>query len=552
MSRSTGLERSCKGDGNGYGESQFASKFPMRMGFGPMDGAAASLLTTAELASWPDFRLGQAFVSPSRRSVDGPGGTALVEPRVMQVLTVLAEAAGNVVTRDVLFRRCWGNPYVGDDSLNRAIAGVRRIASTVADNSFTIENIPRTGYRLTENASADDLAATESRDRRVKVTRRWVAAGGLAAAAVGGVALWTNRPSPPDPAARLTEDSRVAMRTGTSEGEDQAIALLERAVAVSPDNADAWGLLALTRARVEEHGSPTMKASPAALVDKAAARALQLDPNNADAKAARVAAIPYYGDWLAAERRFDAVLAQHPDHLYTQDSRAFMLGAVGRMREGAIARLKFSADASFDSNLQFRLFYGLWFLDRIEEADRVASRAMQMWPRHPGIWFGRIWLLTGTGRLDRALQQVDDETARPKLPPPMVETLRAAIRAAISKRPADVDAATERVMAGVERSVAAVVNAMMLLNLMGAIDAAFDLARAYYLEQGPIIAAMQWRPGQPVLFDQRRRKTNMLFTPTAAAMQRDPRFPSLMEDMGLEDYWKRRAIGPDFRARAQN
>jgi hypothetical protein len=225
-----------------------------------------------------------------------------------------------------------------------------------------------------------------------------------------------------------------------------------------------------------------------------------------------------------------------------------MLGAVGRMREGALDRMKFSADSSFDSNLEFRRFYGLWFLDRIEEADRVASRAMQMWPRHPGVWFGRIWLLTGTGRLERALQQVEDEAARPKLPPPMVETLQAAIRAAISKRPAEVDAATERVMAGVERSVAAVINAMMLLNLMGAIDTAFDLARAYYLEQGPIIAAMQWRPGQPVLFDQRRRKTNMLFTPTAAAMQRDPRFMPLMNEMGLADYWRQRGIGPDFLA----
>lgn len=513
-----------------------------------MDGAVASLLTSAELAARPDFRLGLAHVSPSRRCIHGPGGTALVEPRVMQVLTVLAEAAGNVVTRDVLFRRCWGNPYVGDDSLNRAIGGARRIASTVADNSFTIENIPRTGYRLTENKPSDGLSTTEPQSRGVKVTRRWVAAGGLAAVA-GGVAFWTNRVPQSDPAARLIEESRVAMRPGTSAAERQAIALLERAVAVSPDNADAWGLLALTRARADEHGGPDMKASPAAQVDKAAGRALQLDPTNADAKAARAAVIPYYGDWLAAERRFDAVLAQHPDHLYTQDSRAFMLGAVGRMREGARARLQFSPDASFDANLQFRHIYALWFLDRIGEADRVASRAMQMWPQHSGIWFGRLWLLTGTGRLDRALFQIDDEATRPQLPLAMVGTLRAAVRAARSRRPVEIAAATERVMAGVERSVAAVVNAMMLLNLMGAIDEAFDLARAYYLEQGPIIAAMQWRPGQPIVQDQRRRKTNMLFTPTAAAMRRDSRFLPLMKAMGLSHYWDRRGILPDFQTR---
>lgn len=517
-----------------------------------MDGATSSLLTTAEMASRADFRLGTSHVSPSRRSIQGPGGTALVEPRVMQVIAVLAEAAGNVVTRDVLFRRCWGNPYVGDDSLNRAIAGARRIASTVADNSFTIENIPRTGYRLIENEPSGDLSSTELQSRGVIVTRRWVAAGGLAAAAVGGAAWWTTRLVPPDPAARLMEESRTAMRSGTSAGERQAITLLERAVTVSPRNADAWGLLALTRARADEHAGPNMKESPAAQVDMAAGRAVQLAPDNADAKAARAIVIPYYGDWIAAERRFDAVLAQHPNHLFTQDSRAFMLGAVGRMREGASERLKFSIDASFDANLQFRHIYALWFLNRIEEADRVASRAVQMWPQHSGIWFGRLWLLTGTGRLDRALIQINDEATRPKLPPAMVRTLGAAVEAAISRRPNEIDAATRRVMAGVQQSVAAVVNAMMLLNLIGAIDAAFDLARAYYLEQGPIIAAMQWRPGQPIVHDQRRRKTNMLFTPTAAAMQRDPRFPPLMEAMGLSEYWDRRGILPDFLVSARS
>ena len=511
-----------------------------------MVGATSSFLTTADMASMPDFRLGKAQVSPSSRSIQGPGGTALVEPRVMQVITILAEAAGKVVTREVLFRRCWGNPYVGDDSLNRAIAGARRIASRVADNSFTIENIPRTGYRLTESITAGDGSSAEFRSPEGMVTRRWMASGALAAVAAVGVASWIHGRLRPDPAVQLIEESRMALRPGTSSAERQAIALLERAAAASPSNAEAWGLLALTRARADEHGGPDMKGSLAAQVEVAARRALQLSPGNADAKAALATVIPYYGDWLAAERRFDAVLAQHPNHIATRDSRSFLLGAVGRMQESARDRLKLSVDASFDANMQFRHIYALWFLDRIEEADRVASRAMEMWPQHPGIWFGRLWLLTGTGRLDRALIHINDEGARPTLPPAMVGTLRAAVEAAISRRSVEIDAATSRILAGVEQSVAAVVNAMMLLNLMGAIDTAFDLARAYYLERGPIIAAMQWRPGQPTVHDQRRRKTNMLFTPTAAAMQRDNRFMPLMEAMGLSEYWDRRGILPDF------
>ncbi len=216
------------------------------------------------------------------------------------------------------------------------------------------------------------------------------------------------------------------------------------------------------------------------------------------------------------------------------------------MRESGLARVAVAPSAPFDANVQYGLVYGLWFLGRIEEADRVASRAMEMWPRHYSVWFARLWVLAGTGRIDRALAQIDDAAARPKLPPPMIETLRTTLAAAYTKQPAAIGAAVDQVMTGVARSVAAVVNGMMLLNHLGATDRAFDLARAYYLEQGPILAAVSWRPGQPMIRDQRRRKSNMLFTPTAAVMRSDPRFMPLMQQMGLVDYWEKRGVRPDF------
>jgi DNA-binding winged helix-turn-helix (wHTH) protein/tetratricopeptide (TPR) repeat protein len=518
-----------------------------------MDMTRSVLLTAASLAERADFNIGKVRVCPATRTVTGPGGRTQVEPRVMQVLIVLADAAGAVVTRETLLERCWGGVFVGDDSLNRAIAGVRRIISGVGGGSFQVETVPRTGYRLVVNpneaATSDAVPGPVTDTANAGQIPRRVVLGGALAAASGGLAFWVGRSPRQDPAERLVEESRVAARAGTPEAARQAIALLEQAVAISPDSATAWGLLALTRARADEH-AVTKVTSPAAQIDREANRALQIDESNADAKAALAIAVPYYGDWLAAERRFDAVLAQHPDHVFTKDSRLFLLGAVGRMRESAEARLALSRHALLDADLQFRQIYALWFLGRNSEGDRVASRAMEMWPGHPGIWFGRLWLLAGTGRFDRALAHIEDRAARPPLPPPMIETLRSAMSAAGTAEPAQVEAATRRVMAGVGQNVAAVVNAMMLLNLMGATDQAFELARAYYLEQGPIVAAMQWRPGQPVVPDQRRRKTNMLFTPSAAAMQRDSRFLPLMEQMGLVDYWRRRGIAPDFLARA--
>ena len=93
-----------------------------------MDMTSTELITATSLAQLTDFTVGDTLVCPATRTIKGPGGSTQVEPRVMQVLVMLSDAAGGVVTRDALLARCWGGFYAGDDSLNRAIAGVRRIA----------------------------------------------------------------------------------------------------------------------------------------------------------------------------------------------------------------------------------------------------------------------------------------------------------------------------------------------------------------------------------------------------------------------------------------
>jgi tetratricopeptide (TPR) repeat protein len=81
--------------------------------------------------------------------------------------------------------------------------------------------------------------------------------------------------------ARLVDEARIAMRAGTSVKDREAIALIERAVAIAPDDAAAWGLMALVRARADQHAAPDAAVSATALIDEAAQRALALDPGNA-------------------------------------------------------------------------------------------------------------------------------------------------------------------------------------------------------------------------------------------------------------------------------
>lgn len=501
------------------------------------------MLTLAELARRPDAELGAIRISPSTRAVRGPVGAATLEPRAMQVLVVLSEADGAVVTRDELFRRCWGAAVVGDDSLNRAIADVRRAVRSAGGDLVAIETVPRTGYRLVIGADVAETAPTRQR-------RRLLIAGGAAAAvAMAGAAAWLARPDPARTrAATLVDDAEQARQTGTSEGYASAALALEQAVRLDASNASAWGKLALVRCALVDETAPDRIATTTAQVQKTAARAIAIDPRQPDAMAALAILPPYFGDWSAAEKRLDGVLAVAPDHVATRDARSFLYVSVGRVRENFAERIALAPKEPLNATLMYRMIYAQWIMDRIDDADRAAERALQLWPRHPGVWFGRLWVLAFTGRAERALTHLEDAAARPDLPPWMVETLRGAMSALATRRPADVGSTSARLIDEVHRSPSACVNAVLLLNGLGEVDRAFDVARAYLLEQGPLMASVRWRPGQVLVNDQRRRKTHMLFTPVAAPMRADVRFQDLMERVGISAYWRAagvRPAGPD-------
>jgi DNA-binding winged helix-turn-helix (wHTH) protein/tetratricopeptide (TPR) repeat protein len=503
--------------------------------------ASTEMLTLSELARRPDLALGPVRVSPSTRVVAGPGGEASLEPRAMQVLVTLADARGQVVTRDDLFRRCWGAAVVGDDSLNRAVADVRRAVRTAGGDAIAIETVPRTGYRLSVGDGETPAATPRPRDRRLVL-----AGAGAAALAAAGTAAWLLRPDPArSRAAALVEDAEQARRTGVSEGFVRAAQALEQAVRLDPANAAAWGKLALVRGVLVDETAPDRTAPLIEQVQQTARRALALDARQPDALSALAVLPPYFGDWAAAEARMNAVLAVAPGHVHTRDARAFLYVSVNRVRENLAERVAITPKEPLNATLLYRLVYAHWIMGRVDEADRAAERALQLWPRHIGAWFARLWVLGFTGRAERALAQIDDAAARPDLPPWMIETLRASMTALATRRPADVARASARLAGEVTQSPSAAVNALLILNGLGEIDRAYEVAHAYLLEEGPLMATVRWKPGQVLVNDQRRRKTHMLFTPVAAPMRADPRFAALTERVGLAAYWRATGRRPE-------
>ncbi len=97
------------------------------------------------------FRLGELTVDPKAGEVAGPGGTEKLDPKVMDVLVMLAEHAGQVVPREELLAQLWPNVVVTDEVLSRCIYDLRRQLSLAAgsdDLRTLIETLPKRGYRL--------------------------------------------------------------------------------------------------------------------------------------------------------------------------------------------------------------------------------------------------------------------------------------------------------------------------------------------------------------------------------------------------------------------
>jgi DNA-binding winged helix-turn-helix (wHTH) protein len=75
----------------------------------------------------PPFKLGPWLVQPDLNRISGPEGDNQVEPRVMQVLLLLAKRPGEVWSRQALLEEIWKDSVVGEEILTRAISELRRI-----------------------------------------------------------------------------------------------------------------------------------------------------------------------------------------------------------------------------------------------------------------------------------------------------------------------------------------------------------------------------------------------------------------------------------------
>jgi Tol biopolymer transport system component/DNA-binding winged helix-turn-helix (wHTH) protein len=219
-------------------------------------------------------RFGNFEVDLRSRELTRAGARVRLQDQPFQLLVVLLERPGEVITREELRQRLWPtDTFVQfDDGLNVAVRKVRRALGDSAESPRFVETVPRLGYRfLAEVRWLDPTAPVAEEGARASAAREsaatgdpqpWVARGGGVRVAYGLIPLlagalawwWVASPKPPassglrpltnlpgfeEHSPSFSPDGRLVAFMRTGPGEDYGIHLAQ---------IDGGKVLRLTRA----------------------------------------------------------------------------------------------------------------------------------------------------------------------------------------------------------------------------------------------------------------------------------------------------------------
>ena len=102
--------------------------------------------------------LGEFRFDPDQPALTNAFGVPVdLRTQSLEVLRLLAEQAGKVVTKANLIETVWGDTFVTDDSLVQCIADIRRAIDD--RNHKIVQTLPRRGYRLNPGRATPHLPA---------------------------------------------------------------------------------------------------------------------------------------------------------------------------------------------------------------------------------------------------------------------------------------------------------------------------------------------------------------------------------------------------------
>jgi DNA-binding winged helix-turn-helix (wHTH) protein/Flp pilus assembly protein TadD len=496
------------------------------------------------LAHEPPFRIGEAEFRPETREVLFRGEVSIVEPRVMQVLVALHRAGGGVVSKDDLATLCWEGRIVGEDAINRVVSRLRSVAGKQAGGQFRVETITKVGYRLVDGKGAPTAAQAQSVEALTEPSagsrRRDILVGSTAlgaAALAGGAWFEFERDKLPPQARLLIDDARKGLFEGTVEQTGNAIGQLRQATQLAPGSAEAWGLLGFAYMSYADDAASDQRANLRARGRAAIQRALSLEPHQADALTAELWAMPVYRNWFAYDATCRAALRYHPKNTALNYALAGLFLQTGRTREAAD---QYNSVALIHApRIRVCRAVALWDAGRLDEAEDAINQSMELWPRHYGIWFTKLYFLMYGGRPAESVAMLTDVNSRPLgIPDWNYDLVTIQAKALANGDRAQIRDAIETWRDAATKGTGFTENGAIFAAFVGDYDEAFRLLDALYFNRGFAMSDTYFAKEQG-MYSAQERHTYNLFRRQLSGLRRDPRFNRLTRELGLDDYWAR-------------
>ncbi len=331
----------------------------------------------------------------------------------LRLLVVLVERAPGLVSRDELRDELWppGTHLDVDASLNTAVARVREALGDDAGSPRFLTTVPRRGYKFI--APVEPVAETPARG---PVRRWWWIA---TAAVLLPLGLWSllgrgGEPAGKAPAAGMVpeasavrEELLIAQHHAdrrSREGLEKSIASYQSALALDPENAEAYSGLAFSYGLlgIYDYWRPREAFEPA---ETMARRALELDPDSARAQLARglVAAVGRW-DWetsLAASERAVELAPDDPEVWFWYGA---VLSSLARHDEAVSATEKALELDPTSPTVNTALAWRLFRARRDDEAVAQAHRAIELFPDYYDAWDNLKWIQITFGNETEAVE----------------------------------------------------------------------------------------------------------------------------------------------------
>ncbi len=324
--------------------------------------------------------------------------------------------------------------------------------------------------------------------------------------------------------------------------EDQAAILLERCLALAPDFADAWAVLASVRALLMPRdrdvvGTPAHDAALAA-----ANRALELDPDCAQGFAALSLLKPAFAEHGEKLRLINEALKRTPNDPSLHVARSAWLYSVGRLSDAARALEIASLLDPLGPSVEALRASLLTARGDVNTAREVVAAAWARWPDSAFTWYLMWGTLCVAGRPDEAAA-----LAAPGVPPRRgvnerdVEVLRNYVQL-VRLPPDEQHKACQAMLAQAAQAEGPLTLSTCLFAAgHGCADQAFDVINAA-LDQGRDL-----RPDNHEAFGMARAQSPLqLFVGTGGdPIWKHQRFPALAARLGLAQYWLETKKWPD-------